>query len=53
MAVKVASRIFTVNEMRAGTVPDAWIATLTITTWRGTTQSSIGSSTVLFTIVYE
>ena len=53
MAVIVDSKRFTLVEMEAGTEPEAWIAGLTITTWRGLAQSQVGSGTILLTIVYE
>jgi hypothetical protein len=53
MTIVVDSKRFTITEMEAGTVPDAWMATMTITTWRGIAQSIVGSNTVLLTVIYE
>ena len=53
MAVKVRSKEFSVDEMTAGTAPDAWMATLSITTWRGFSTAIKGSQRVLATIAYE
>lgn len=54
MAVIVKSKRFTFTEMETGTAPDAWIAGFsTITTWRGITQTQVGSGVILLTIIYE
>lgn len=53
MAVKVRSKEFSIDEMTTGTVPDAWMATLTITTWRGFSTTALGSQRILATITYE
>jgi len=53
MAYTVDSKRFKITEMEAGTAPDAWLATLTITTWKGCAQSQVGSDTVLLTVIYE
>lgn len=53
MTYVVKSNRFTINQMEAGTDPDAWIQALSITTWKGCAQSQVGGDTVLLTVIYE
>jgi hypothetical protein len=53
MVYSVISKIFTANEMIAGTAPTAFLATLTITTFHSANATALGNGTVLYSITYE
>jgi len=53
MAYSVISKIFTINEMIAGTAPTAFLDGLTFQTLGSANATAIGNGTVLYTITYE
>ena len=53
MAIKVRSKEFSIDDMTAGTSPDTWMATLTITTFHGFSTTATSSQRVLVTVTYE
>lgn len=53
MTLATSAKIFPLNDVLAGTAVDTWLNGLSITTIKGITQTVMGSSQVLMTVVYE